>query len=208
MSFIDIFGFIGSIVVALSIMMSNVVRFRVINLIGAGTFATYGLLVEAYPVACLNSFIVMIDIFYLYQMLVKKDYFEVNDSLQGDSFFVKLFFDHYQQDIKKFFPNFDFKKINDYKISLILRNMNPVGFFIYELMKDGLVYIHLDYVRKEYRDLKNARYILSEKSSKLREESYHTYICNTHVNEHQKYLLKMGFKRDQYDRNLFKKDIC
>ena len=43
-------GLVASILIAISIMMTNVKAFRIINLIGAGTFALYGFLIESVPV--------------------------------------------------------------------------------------------------------------------------------------------------------------
>ena len=49
-------GLIASILIAISIMMTNVKAFRIINLIGASTFAIYGYLIESIPVFALNFF--------------------------------------------------------------------------------------------------------------------------------------------------------
>ena len=57
MDILQIIGYTGSVLVAVSLMMSNIVRLRWINLFGAGTFAIYGLLINAYPVFALNGFI-------------------------------------------------------------------------------------------------------------------------------------------------------
>ena len=55
----EIIGYSGSILVAVSLMMKNILKLRVINFFGASSFALYGYLVDAYPVLILNSFIVV-----------------------------------------------------------------------------------------------------------------------------------------------------
>ena len=57
----EIVGYTGSVLIALSLMMKNIVRLRKVNLFGASTFAIYGLLVDASPVLVLNSFIALVD---------------------------------------------------------------------------------------------------------------------------------------------------
>jgi EamA domain-containing membrane protein RarD len=57
MAWVDIIGYAGSVLIAVSITMNNIWKLRWINLFGAGTFAVYGLIVKAYPVFVLNSFI-------------------------------------------------------------------------------------------------------------------------------------------------------
>ena len=62
----EIVGYIGSFLVALSLSMKNIRLLRKINLVGASTFATYGILIGAIPVFALNGLIVIIDIYYIY----------------------------------------------------------------------------------------------------------------------------------------------
>lgn len=68
MQWLELYGYLGSALIAISLMMSNIRKLRWINLIGAGTFASYGLLIQAWPVAVLNGFIVLINVVHLLQM--------------------------------------------------------------------------------------------------------------------------------------------
>ena len=65
----EIIGYIASALVAVSLMMSSILKLRVINLVGAALFTAYGLLIGAYPVAVMNLFIVLIDLYYLRDMV-------------------------------------------------------------------------------------------------------------------------------------------
>ena len=69
MTFVEVFGYVGSVLIALSLMMSNIVPLRWINLVGAAIFSSYGLVIHAWPVAILNGFIVLIDIYHLVLIL-------------------------------------------------------------------------------------------------------------------------------------------
>jgi hypothetical protein len=66
---LELFGYAASALIAISLMMSSILRLRIINLAGAAAFATYGLLIHAYPVVVLNSCIVLVNVFYLVRML-------------------------------------------------------------------------------------------------------------------------------------------
>ncbi|MHA7880748.1 MAG: hypothetical protein ACX931_13210 [Saccharospirillum sp.] len=68
MNWLDLYGYLGSALIAISLMMSNIRKLRWINLIGAGTFASYGVLIQAWPVAALNGFIVLINVVHLWQI--------------------------------------------------------------------------------------------------------------------------------------------
>ena len=81
----EIIGYSASALVAISLMMSSIVKLRVINLIGAALFTLYGLLIGAYPVAVLNFTIVLIDLYYLRDTIKSKVYFLRFKLLQGES---------------------------------------------------------------------------------------------------------------------------
>lgn len=188
-------GYVGSVLVAVSLTMSNIRNLRIVNLFGASTFATYGFFIHSYPVMFLNSFIVLTDIYYLSRMFTQKDYFNINDTLNRDDFFVHKFLNYHHIEIESFFPNFHLNKIQDPHIILVSRNLRPVGMFIYEEKADGIIQIHLDYAIKEYRDTKNVRYIILTKREELRERGFHTFIAKNGIKKHQKYLKKIGFKK-------------
>ena len=59
-------GYLASVVVAISLMMSDIKKLRWWNLIGAGLFVAYGLAIDAIPVALVNF--VLIDAYYLVKL--------------------------------------------------------------------------------------------------------------------------------------------
>ncbi|MBU1391797.1 MAG: YgjV family protein [Gammaproteobacteria bacterium] len=66
-------GYLASVVVAISLMMSNIKKLRWWNLIGAALFVAYGVAIGAYPVALVNFFIVLIDTYYLVKLYREAD---------------------------------------------------------------------------------------------------------------------------------------
>ncbi len=65
-------GYLASVVVAISLMMSNLKKLRWWNLIGAGLFVAYGLAIDSVPVALVNLFIVLIDAYYIVKIYKTK----------------------------------------------------------------------------------------------------------------------------------------
>ena len=63
----EMLGYLASVFVAASLTMRSLTKLRVINLIGALLFTAYGLIINAYPVAAVNAFIVLVNIYYLQQ---------------------------------------------------------------------------------------------------------------------------------------------
>ena len=79
---LEIVGYVASVLVAVSLMMSSILKLRIINLVGSAAFTVYGLLIGAYPVAAVNLLIVFINLYYLRQMLGTAN-FEVSPLVAG-----------------------------------------------------------------------------------------------------------------------------
>ncbi|WP_297714018.1 YgjV family protein [Clostridium sp.] len=65
-------GYVASIMIAISLVMTDIVKLRVINSIGCILFAIYGFTVKAYPVGIINSFIFFVNSYYLYKFYKDK----------------------------------------------------------------------------------------------------------------------------------------
>jgi hypothetical protein len=207
MNIIEIFGYIGSALVAISLMMKNIYYLRRINLIGAATFATYGLLVGAIPVFVLNSFISIVDIYYILDMKKKTEYFTLLPIEKSDSPLLTKFFEFYEKDIKKYFPYFEIHKIEEDKSFFILRNLIPVGLFAYKELTEKEILIELDYAIPDYRDLKNARFVYFAQSNHFTKKGYHILNAKTEIEKHKTYLLKIGFEENPLVKGNFIKNI-
>lgn len=66
---IEIMGYFGSILVVVSMLMTSVIKLRVVNTIGAGIFAVYALIICSYPTALMNTCLVIINIYNLVKLL-------------------------------------------------------------------------------------------------------------------------------------------
>ena len=207
MDWYQIIGYCGSVLVAASLMMKNILHLRRVNLLGASTFALYGFLVGAYPVLLLNSFITIVDIYYLVDMYRKKEIFNLMPVLDNKHRFLNKFLEHYNKDIKKFFPGFSEANLPNFNCFFILRNLMPVGLFIYKEESQTQIKIILDYAIPDYRDFKNAKFIYQAESSFLKDKGYNELLAESSVKVHQKYLLNVGFERDADNNNLFRKTI-
>ena len=203
----ELIGYAGSVLVAVSLMMSNIWRLRWINLAGAAFFVVYGIVVRAFPVAVLNAFIVAVDAYYLGLMAGKKDYFNLVQAGGMDDTLVKGFLAAYREDIARFFPSFEAHRVEHPRCVLTLRNLMPVGLFVYEAVGGDTVRIHLDYVIPEYRDLRNARYLYSAQAGLLKDEGFSRFEVRAESKEFDAYVRKLGFapaadKPGQYSKTI------
>lgn len=189
----EIVGYIASLLIALSLMMSSILKLRVINLIGAIFFTAYGLLIRAYPVAAVNFFIILIDLYYLNQIRSAKEFFRLLE-VQPDSEYLRYFLQFYAKDIQKFLPGFAFTPSGDQLIFFVLRNVIPAGLIIGEIRDGDCLYVRLDYAIPGYRDLKTARFVYRDNARILHERGIRKVYSMMGTPAHQSYLRQMGFE--------------
>lgn len=68
---IEWLGYLGSVLVAISLLMTSIIKLRIINMMGAICFAVYGFTIHAMPVAVINSVIIVINIYFLSRMFLQ-----------------------------------------------------------------------------------------------------------------------------------------
>ncbi|HNO94314.1 MAG TPA: YgjV family protein, partial [Anaerolineales bacterium] len=145
----ELIGYAASLLVAFSLTMKSLQKLRIVNMIGAVVFIVYGLLIGAIPVAFLNTLILGVNVYNLWQMWQQKDYFTLMQ-VRADSAYLKKFLEFYRTEISEFVPTYQFKPADDQIVVFILRNMVPVGVVI--VKPEGQdARIFLDFVIPGYR---------------------------------------------------------
>ena len=210
-SLIEWVGYVGSIIVAISLTMNSIKKLRWYNLVGAAVFSFYGFVIGALPVGLLNLFIVLVDVYYLIEMYSKKDLFQ-SIVIKPDSAYLEYFIEYYKKEIKLFFPKFDqsiLKNTDENKRTftlLLLSNAVVAGAFI-GIKNNQILYVYLDFVIKEYRDLKPGKFFYNTNIEFLKNKGINKIICNTQNEHHKKYLQKMGFCLQEKSTDVYVKDI-
>ena len=195
LSVYEIIGYIASILVAVSLMMSSILKLRVINLIGAAFFTVYGLLIGAYPIVVVNFIIVLIDLYYLYEMYAAKEYFKIL-GVSNNSEYLKYFLSFHNQDIKRFFPDFSHTPTEQQLTFFVLRNLVPAGLFIGEIRDEDSLFVNIDYVIPGYRDFKIDKFVYSENSHFFTEKGFRKIHTSPGDKKHENHLQQMGFVQD------------
>ena len=188
---VELIGYLGSILVAISLMMRSLLRLRIINLFGALFFTIYGVLLGAYPVAFLNGLIVCIDLYYLFQMWRQKDFFTFLE-VSPNSEYLRAFVEFHKDDIAEIIPSYTHKAAEDLLCFFILRNMMPAGLFIVKVHGEE-ANVQLDYVIPNYRDFKVARFIFEENAAFFIQRGIHRFVSEGGSAIHRRYLEKMEF---------------
>jgi GNAT superfamily N-acetyltransferase len=188
---LEAIGYLASALVAISLMMSSILRLRLINLAGAAVFTVYGLLIHAYPVAAVNLFIVFINLYYLSRMRRTEEFFRLLE-MRPDSEYVRAFLDFHEPQIRRFLPGFASDPAASSLAVFVLRDLVPAGLLLGRVEGQTL-YVDLDFVIPQYRDFKVGRFLFTERADFFRQRGIAEVVSASGSREHAQYLEKMGF---------------
>ncbi len=198
-SWLEWLGYLSSVIVAISLTMSSIIKLRLLNLVGGIAFAVYGFMIGSLPVGFLNTFIVCVNIFYLYKIYAKKDVFKLLKINFSDSY-LNYYLDYNKNEIKQFFPGFTLVNLSDEKenvlIFSLLRDEVIAGVFI-GIKSNNTLTVVLDYVSAPYRDLKPGEFLYHQNNAFFMENEIHRIEISSDNEDHINYLKKMNFKLEQ-----------
>ena len=188
---IEIFGYIGSALVVLSMLMSSIVKLRVINTIGSLISGIYAIICGAFPLALMNACLIIINGFNLYKLLRTKQSYDLIAGKVDDpmaTYFIK----RYADDIRTYFPDMDRYDLTDKKVYMVCCDGNPAGVMLGEV-KNGIIDIMIDYSTPAYRDCSVGAYLYSRLPS---ENITMLRFSQTVTDIHGSYMQKMGFTKE------------
>lgn len=199
--FVEWLGYAASLIVLVSLLMSSVKRLRWINLAGSLAFAVYGFLVGALPVGFMNLGIVVINIYFLFQMYTKKDYFTLLPT--SDMSYFNHFMGSYKSDIKQYM-SVDENLDDAHHVRLfILRNTVPAGVVVAKTKDLETLEILIDYVTPTYRDFKMGQFLYRDQKLYFTNLGYKRLISKPGTEKHESYLKRMGFVLESINQESF-----
>lgn len=189
---VELVGYLASALIVVSLLMTSILRLRLIGLVGAITFTAYGVLIGAYPIAVANGSIILIHLFHLRRMLSDRAhdaYFEALD-VPSTSPLLERFVAFHGEQIRAFQP--EFAGLHEGQLALlVLRDAVPVGAVVAEVDGDEAQVV-LDYVTAEHRDLRPGRWLWIE-SDAFTSRGIHRVTTTAPSPEHARYLTSVGF---------------
>ena len=189
----ELVGYLGSLLIVISLTRTSLLHFRLVGLAGSSTFLLYSLLIEAYPIAVVNVVIIGVHLFFLRQLRSTTHEFFTSLELNRNSRYLRHFLDFHSEDIEEHQPGFTFEPRDDQVRAFILRDTVPAGVFIGRACADGTIEIELDYVAPAYRDFKVADYLYSDRSQIFRAEGRRRIWTNVGSDDHAQYFRRFGF---------------
>lgn len=195
--YVELIGYLCSLLVIISMLMTSVVKLRIINTCGCIIFVIYALLINSIPTAITNACLIVINLYNLFRLFKNVRKYSIVKLPPSDSF-VRFFLDAHERDMKQFYPVINKNLVYDYTC-LICHDTNPVGLFLAKTEEDGVLNLHIAYTIPSYRDSSVEKYLLNW----LTNEKVKKLVAVNFTEGHKKYLKKSGFTEE--NGNLVKK---
>ena len=166
--FLEIFGYVGTALVLLSMMMTSVVKLRLFNTVGSFISMIYAFLSGAWPVVFLNLGLIIINVWQLVKLNRTETVFEC----------VKL--------------GADDKSLGQTKeVYMVYTSGESVGVLIGSREGDTL-FVEFDYSTVKYRDCSVGAFLYGQ----LKNDGIRKLVSERKGDYHNQYLIKMGFAEE------------
>lgn len=185
--YMELFGYVGTALVILSMTMTSVTKLRIINICGSVISGIYSAFCHAWPVAVMNVCLICINVYHLIRES-RHQYTFGHVKAKHDDTIVTYFLFCYAADIQKYFPNYRLHAWESTEIHLIMVQSEVVGMLVGTRAAD-VFSIELDYAIPKYRDLSVGKYLFSC----LKEEGVEMLTAPIGEKEHNSYMKAMGF---------------
>ena len=164
MNWLEVFGWVGSILVVWSLMQARLLRFRWMNFAGSVIATVYNTWVGIWPFAVMNGAIAIIDAYWitrLYREAHDAATFEVLEVGPTDPYLARLLTLH-RDGIAATHPGFDSSLVEDPRgrsAWLVLRGDETVGVVVVWDDGTGTAVVELDWVSERYRDFTPGEFV-------------------------------------------------
>lgn len=195
MVWLEVVGWLGSVLVVLSLTLAGVWRFRVLNLTGAVIATGYNAVLEIWPFAAMNGAIAVIDLYWLVRLQRERhdeSTYDVVEVAPDDAYLAHVLQTH-AADIARFYPSStDDDGARSRYAFLVLRGDETVGVVVVRDQGDGVAQIELDYVTPRFRDFTPGEFV-HRRSGVFAGHGFRRVVAPRDVVGSQDYYRRVGF---------------
>ena len=197
----QLLGYLAFIFLAISLWVTNDIKFRWINSLGSLAFVLYGIFIHAFPIVLTNAVLMGINIYFLFKIYRRQENFDLIE-FKKDAALIPKFLSFYQKDILAYFPNFVMEeKDNEIKF-VVLRDIVVANIFIACVDENGNAVVKINYTVPKYPDYKVGRFLFDEGKEFLQSRGIKKIIYKKiHNPQHEKFIRVMGFTKEAINNN-------
>lgn len=197
---LEVIGWIGSVLVVVSLTQSQVLRFRWMNLTGSVVATFYNAVIEVWPFAAMNGAIAIINIYWLLRLHREASDPSVFKALvvSADNAYLRHVLDEHSADIQAHQPGFvadPTMSPGDRTTLLVVRGDEAVGVVAVRDMGDGMGEVELDWVKPRFRNFTPGQFVYQD-SGALPATGFRTLTLTPHEVTDKEYLRRAGFHEE------------
>lgn len=163
MPWLEIFGWIGSILVVWSLTLGRVLRFRWMNLTGSVLAAVYNGIIGVWPFMAMNAVIVVINIYWLTKLYRERHDAAVYEvvPVRADDGYLQRVLSVHSADINENYPGFDPAALTEGNRHswLVVKGDETVGVTVVRDAGQGEGIVELDWVSPRFRDFTPGEFV-------------------------------------------------
>ena len=195
---LEVVGWIGSILVVVSLTQARVLRFRWMNLVGSAIATAYNAIVGIWPFVAMNGAICLINIYWLVKLNRERHSAAVYETVPvaPDDAYLRHLLQVNAADIAQSAPNFSVDGLDGRCLArLVLRGDETVGAVIVrpDSNDEHKAEVLLDWVNARYRDFTPGEFVYRQSGVFAEDGLTRLRVANPPETEHR-YLTRMGFR--------------
>jgi hypothetical protein len=191
----QILGYLAFIFLAISLWVTNDIKFRWVNSFGCLAFVLYGIFISAFPIVLTNAVLLAINIYFLFKIYRRQEKFDLVEFTKDASLIIK-FLSFYQKDIDAYFPGYSLEDNADEIKFVVLRDIVVANIFVARVDDGGDAWVQINYTVPKYRDYKVGRFLFDEGKAFLHNRGIKRIIYRQVNNsQHERFLKVMGFSQ-------------
>lgn len=192
MNWVELIGYLGSLLVVASLTQSRILWLRLFSLTGAVVFTAYGALIGSIPIVITNLMLFAINAWHLWRITSGSEDFSLLE-LSTDSPYLRRFLDFHSDDISNAQPDFSGVRQGD-TVVMVLRDMVPTVVVVGRQRGD-IFHVFLDYAIPAYRDFKSGKWLYDHRPDFFHHMGVRTIVATGKTRMQDRYLQRAGFTR-------------
>ncbi len=194
---LDLFGWLGSALLIVSLLQTRVLRFRLLNLAASLSLVLFNALVSVWPMVGMNVATSAINVWFIARMLRERHDDAVVQGLQVGprEAYLQHFLQVHGADITKYQPGFDAGGLTEEDLAFqVEREDETVGVVL--IRREGdVARVLLDYVTQRYRDFSPGEFVWN-RAPRLRERGFRKVVTPPNMVDSYYDKLPHGFRRE------------
>ncbi|MBJ7358690.1 hypothetical protein [Nocardioides sp.] len=174
---LDLFGWIGSALLIVSLLQTRVLRFRLLNLAASVILVVYNALLAVWPMVGMNAAVSAINVVFIARMLrdrhAETGYHVIE--VGPDDAYLRHFLQVHEADIERYQPGFAADGLGAGDLAFLVLSADETVGVVVIRAEGEVAHVLLDYVTLRYRDFSPGEFVWRQ-ATRLRDRGFRKVV--------------------------------